>query len=274
MTTKYLILGTAFLAITSGGALAQGALIGTDRVDERVEDIEQDAAEDIARGDDAARFGPEGIRQGFSGTLAITGSASSGNTENVDLSGAGRINYGAGLWTHSLGFGMEYGEANEVKNEEQIFATYDVTRELGQNFYAFGLGRAEWDEFGPLQRDAFLGVGVGYRIFNREDLAWRVQLGGGARFTEDQADVDEREAAAIAGSRFYYAFSDTVYVTNDTDVLHSDTNTLVTNELGLNYRVTEVMTTRMSLKTDYDSDPAPGFENTDNRLGLSLIYGF
>ncbi len=127
---------------------------------------------------------------------------------------------------------------------------------------------------GPLLRDGFAGVGLGYRIIAQDDLAWRVQLGAGARFVEDQAGVNETEGAIVAGSRFYYAFNDVTFITNDTDILHSDTGMLVNNELGLNFRVTDVVTTRMSLVTDYTSDPAPGYKSTDNKLGLSIIYAF
>ena len=135
----------------------------------------------------------------------------------------------------------------------------------------------------------FVGAGVGYRILNTPDAAWRVQAGPGVRYLDrngnyldDNGDFVESaggdgnntDLAGIISSRVYYGFTDTVSVTNDTDVLTSDTNTSVINDFGVNFKVNDTLTTRVSYRTDYDSDPADGFKSTDNRIGLSLVVGF
>jgi len=79
------------------------------------------------------------------------------------------------------------------------------------------------------------------------------------------------EAGYILSSRFYRKLSDTVFLTNDTDYLTSDTNDTATNELGLNFRVSDRLATPISYKTEYVSDRAI---RTDNTLGVSLVYGF
>jgi len=63
-------------------------------------------------------------------------------------------------------------------------------------------------------------------------------------------------------------------VNNDTDILTSDASTVATNDLGLNYKMTDTLSTRVCYRTKYNSDPSDGRKNTDNTLGVSLVLGF
>jgi putative salt-induced outer membrane protein len=273
----------ALLAATP--VMAQDRLVGTKALDDRIDDITDDVNEDLTRGDDDERFGPTGVAQGFRGSIALTASGASGNTDTGELSGAGRLSYGIGDWNHSAGFAIEYGEANNQKNEEKFFATYEAQRYFNEKFYLFGIGRYEYDGFSaptvpggaPVagnSSDAFLGFGPGYRVINTPDQAWRIQAGVGVRHTKDFANVSETEEAIIASSRYFMKLTDTMSLTNDTDILSSSANTVVSNDLGVNFKVSNNLSTRVSYRTDYNSDPAIGRKSTDNTMGLSLVLGF
>lgn len=149
-------------------------------------------------------------------------------------------------------------------------------------------------EFTNLRRDAFLGFGPGYRVINTPDTAWRVQAGVGVRYGQSGAayagtdsfvgtdgevvtvaDVDtssNTDIGYIASSRFYHRFNETVFVTNDTDWLgSSDIDDVITNELGVNFRVSEQLATRVSYTTEYQENREI---RTNNRLGVAVVYGF
>lgn len=270
------LLATSALALLlAGQAHAQATnLTGVERLDDRIDDITEDAQDDLEEGDDVDRFSTNGVPQGFRGSAALQFSAANGNTDTGELSGAARMTYGMGDWSHSFGVAAEFGEANGDRNEEKFFATYEGARAFTPELYAFGTGRFEYDGFATVERDAFIGGGLGYRIFNTPDLAWRVQGGPGLRYTELQDGTDDTELAGIFSSRVYYGLTDTVSLTNDTDVLTSDINTLVTNDFGVNFRVNDTLSTRISYRTEFNDDPLPGFRNADNTLGLSLVVGF
>ncbi|MFV2051330.1 DUF481 domain-containing protein [Aliiroseovarius sp. YM-037] len=265
---------SALALLIAAPAFGQGRLVGTEALDDRIDEIQDDVNEDLARGEDAARFGPNGVEQGWRGSVALTASAASGNTDTGEVSGAGRLTYGVGPWNHSFGFAIEYGEANGVKNEEKLFATYEGNRYFNDRFYVFGIARMEYDGFATNERDAFLGAGPGYRVINNENTTWRLQAGPGVRYIEDQLGNSDTEAGLLASSRYFYRLTDTVSLTNDTDILGSSQNTIATNDLGLNFRVSDNLSTRVSYRTEYNSDPLPGLDSTDNTLGLSLVLGF
>ena len=124
------------------------------------------------------------------------------------------------------------------------------------------------------ETDAFLGFGPGYRAINTAGHTWRVQGGPGIRYFQDVTGASETEVGFIVSSRYYYAFNDTMSFTMDTDILGSDINTVVTNDAGINYKMSNNLSTRVSYRTNYNTDPAAGLKSTDNTLGVSLVLGF
>lgn len=256
-------------------AFAQSNTVtGITQLDDRIDDIDRDARRDLNRQNDAARFGENGVVQGFRGSAALTASGTSGNTDTGDLSLAGRLTYGQGSWNHLVGFAAEYGESNGVNNEEEFFATYEGSRFFNPQLYAYGTGRYQYDGFDTNRQDAFLGLGLGYRIVNTEQVAWRVQGGPGVRYIEDQNRDSETEAAALISSRLFYQANETVSLTNDTDVLGSDEDFVLSNDFGVNFKINDTLSTRISYRTEYQSDPLPGLRSSDNTVGISLVVGF
>lgn len=258
---------------------AQGTVVGTEALDDRIDDLQRDVRDDLREGSDPDRFGQARFRQGYSGSMALSYSGTTGNSETQDLSVAGRIRRG-GVINQTLGFGLEFGEGTDpatgesFTTEEEVFLVYEANRDFTPRIYGFGLGSYRNDDFDTLQQDAFLGVGPGVRIINSQNLAWRVQAGPGVRWTETFDGEEETEVAGIAASRFFYRFRDNISLSNDTDVLFSDdAGTLVNNDFGVNLELSERVTTRISYRTDYNSEAGDDTESTDNRLGVSLIFG-
>lgn len=264
---------------------AQTAITGVTALNDQIDDITDDVNEDINRQNDAERFGPNGVTQGWRGSFALSASGTSGNTDNGELSGAGRMTYGVGDWNHLIGFAIEYGEANGTKSEEKFFGTYEASRYFTPEWYGFAVGRYQYDGFAlnsatnlPFasgETNAFLGFGPGYRVLNDENHTWRVQAGPGVRYFKSAATgASETEVGYIASSRYFYQFNDTVSFTMDTDFLGSDVNTLISNDAGINYKLSNNLSTRVSYRTDYNTDPAAGVKSTDNTFGVSLVLGF
>lgn len=280
---------TAVLAALSVPAFAQteiatGANVaGISAIDDRITDVEDAVTDDFARSQDRDRFGPADRRQGLFGSVSLTYSGTDGNTDEQDFALAARLNHNQDRFAQSIGMLIEFGENTEgTKDKEEVYTIYDANYYFNDRFYAFALGRLKVDalaEGDNLRRDGFLGFGPGYRIINTPDTTWRVQAGIGVRYTStgDQRDglTDDSsttETGYIAASRFYHRFNDMVFLTNDTDILSSDdAGEAITNELGVNFRMSDAFATRVSYVSEYQSEREI---RTDNKLGISLVYGF
>ncbi len=305
-----LIASASALAIVIGAPVfaqtefSTGANItGVGGVEDRLDDVEEAVQDDFERSQDAARFGPADRRTGTFGSIALTYAGRSGNYENQDFSLAGRLSNNQGPFQQSIGLLLEYGEDNDGETDtKRTSVIYDGSYYFNEQLYAFVLGRAAVDGMandydatdldeaadhdGRLKRDAFLGFGPGYRVINNDTTAWRVQAGVGIRYThtvrafddlgapildEDARIESDTSVGYIVSSRFYHKFNDQFFLTNDTDYLTSDANDIAWNELGLNFKMSDALATRVSYKTEYVSDRAI---RTDNTLGVSLVYGF
>lgn len=320
MKTVTLLTGTAaLLTALAAPAFAQTEIsaganaTGVSAVNDRIDDIEDDVQDDFDRANDVDRFGPADRRQGLFGTMSLSYTGRTGNTENQDLAIAGRVSYNKAPFAQSVSLGIEFGEDdNGNKDQEEVSGIYDAQYYFNDRFYAFALGRFTIDglidnirnsdgqtdddlfeENDDLARDGFLGFGPGYRVLNTQDTTWRVQAGVGIRYTQtgeakagfrnvfndvtgnlDRVDSNkssDSEIGYIVSSRLYHRFNENIFVTNDTDILSSDANDLVTNEFGVNFKLSEQLATRASYTTEYQSDRDT---RTDNTLGLAIVYGF
>jgi len=276
MKRAFMLLTASALSLTVAlPAIAQDRITGIRDLNDRLDDIEQDIADDMARSEDAARFGYPEFQPGFSGNASLGYSAQTGNTDTQDFSLGVRMRYAQDQWVQTLGVAADFAETDGVKTEENIFAVYDGNYYFNERFYMFALARAQRDGLAvgadEFSRDGFIGIGPGYRVINSPNVAWRVQAGIGVSYLRDGLGNSETETGYIASSRFYYEFNEGMFLTNDTDILSSDSALRANNDLGLNFKLSDALSTRISYLTDYNDARAI---KTDNRFGVSLVIGF
>lgn len=276
MTKTFALAGASWIALFAAGATAQTTITGVDDVDDRITDIEEVATDEIERADDPLRYGNPNEQPGFSGSASLSYSGKTGNNESQELSISTRLRYATGPWVQTLGVALDFAEDDVERTKEDALIVYDANYYFNDRFYAFVLGRAEIDgladEADEIETDAFVGVGPGYRVINEEDMTWRVQAGVGVSYLRDGLGDSDTEEGVIASSRFFYRFSPEVFLTNDTDVLHSGDDVLrVNNDLGVSFQMSDVLSTRVSYVTDYNEARDI---RTDNRLNLAIVYGF
>lgn len=286
MTKFSLLAGATALAALTAPAFAQEEIAagagatGVEAVNTTITNVEDAVKDDFKRSNDAYRFGNPDRREGVSGSISLTYTGRTGNKEDQDFMLAGRLTHNQGVFSQNVGIALEFTENDSgEKDAQKVYTIYDAMYNFNDQFYAFALGRLTQDSLAEgenLRRDGFLGVGPGYRVFNTDQTAWRVQAGVGVRYTQTaaqhEADTSTTETGWILSSRFYHRFNDQIILTNDTDYLQSkDAGKTITNELAANFRMSEAFATRVSYRTEYQSDREI---RTDNKLGVALVYGF
>lgn len=277
MTQAFILAGTTatLLALGATAGLAQTTITGIDSVDDQIDEIDRNTRIEIERGDDMFRYGTPEFRNGLSGSASLGYSGKTGLTDSSEFTLGARLRFANGPMIQSIGVVMDFAEFGSVKTKEDVFAVYDANYYFTDAFYGFALGRVKSDGIAAttdeVRTDGFIGVGPGYRVINTPDLSWRVQAGIGLSYLEDGAGNSETETGYIASSRLFWRLSDTLFATNDTDVLQSDSATRVNNDLGLNVKMSEMFATRISYLTEYNDSRAG---QTENKLGVSLVYSF
>ena len=275
MNSRHLGAGAVLMSFIASGVVAQTDLTGMTTLNDRIDDIQTSAADDIARGQDENRFGNPEFRPGLSGSASLGYSGQTGNGPSQDLSLGARLRYASGPYVQNIGMALEYAESAGEATQRDVFAVYEGNYYFNDSFYGFVLGRLESDGMATaadeIKQNAFLGVGAGYRVVNTAAMAWRLQAGLGVSYLEDGTGDKTREPGAIVSSRFYYAFNDKIFATNDTDVLKTESSLRVNNDFGINLQVTDALATRISYLTEYNDSRSI---QSDNKLGVSLVLGF
>ena len=258
-------------------ALSQTAFDQTDAATNRNEDLREQIEEDFERDD--RRFGNTGRQLGYSGSVALRATASSGNSETADIGIGADFLYFDGTNGYSAEFFYDYAEDSGTRNEESLYYDLEYTRDFSLRAYGFAKVQGTVDEFSAYETDTFVGFGLGYRVYDTPELQWTVQAGPGYRFADLTAvSLNDLDEPAVAGaSNLYVELSETAYLTNATDIISSDNDTVIYNELdqaGRFLRMAGDLALKTSLRTEHHTDPRAGFDATDNTYGVSLVYSF
>lgn len=98
-----------------------------------------------------------------------------------------------------------------------------------------------------------------------------VQAGVGVAYLDHGDGVDETEPGLIVASRICMQLSENAFLTSDTEVLSSGTVLRASNDFGVQQRASDAVPAQLSLVTEYNDSRAI---RTDNKLAISLVYGF
>lgn len=288
-----------------------GVGLGQSAVEDRNEDLADDIEEDFER--DIDRFGNEGRALGFDGSVALRATAATGNDEAANVGIGANFGYFDGVNGYELSLAYAFTESedrfgNTVTDQDNLLYDLQYTRDFNPSLYGFvklqgshsgdeDEGETFFDADGnPIaedlnaerENDVFLGFGAGYRFVNTPDVQWSVQAGPGYRFADfsniDDAIVggdlvegegeDIEEAAFSISSAYFQRINETVFLTNDTDIITSDSDTVLYNDLGVSVAMSNALALRTSIQTEYHTDRLPGEEATDHIVGVSLVYNF
>ncbi|PRY80518.1 putative salt-induced outer membrane protein [Yoonia maritima] len=273
--TKNVFIVAAIAAIVTTSASAQ-TLIGRDTVagdlnEDLVEAIEDDAERELDR------FGNEGRPDGFAGSVALRGIVQSGNTDATNIGIGSDMNYVFGPNGIELQLNYAFSDDDDSASEESLFYGLEYTRDLTPQFFGFAKvqGSADSATDAQYETDTFVSFGAGYRVFNDANRQWSVQAGPGYRFAElnDIGDGDVDEGAFGVSSDYAQKLTETVFLTNDTDAIWSESDTVVFNDLAMNVAMTNTLALRTSILTEFHTEPGTA-EDTDNTLGVSLVYSY
>lgn len=288
-----------------------GVGLGQSAVEDRNEALADDIEEDFER--DIDRFGNEGRALGFDGSVALRATAATGNDEAANVGIGANLGYFDGVNGYELSLSYAFSESedrfgNNFTDQDNLLYDFQYTRDFTPELYGFvklqGSYRGDEDEGetyydadgnpipvefdGRRENDVFLGFGAGYRFVNTPDMQWSVQAGPGYRFA-NFSDIDDaiiggdlvegegddvEEAAFSISSAYYQRLNETVFLTNDTDIITSDSDTVLYNDLGVSVSMTNTLALRTSIQTEYHTDRLPGEKATDHIVGVSLVYNF
>ena len=149
-----------------------------------------------------------------------------------------------------------------------------TTREFDSGIGYYGGGSYERDLIGLYERSAFVTAGGIWHALDGERANWVLRAGAGQRFREDGLTGETlTDWVAEAGSSFHYRISETASFGSETTAFAGggsriDQRFTLTNRLFGDWAV------QTGLRIEHEFDVRPGYDPTDMRLDISLLYAF
>lgn len=240
------------------------------------------AAAERARKEEEIRTA--GVFENWSGKGQVGAFLSSGNSDDSGVSLALNLDRKGIDWQHKLRGAVDYQRSNGQTSREQYLFAYEPRFNINPGLFAYSLAQYERNRIqGFLGRYAVSG-GLGYNVVDTPSLDLSLKAGPAFRRTEFVGGDSEDRLGGLAGLDFDWRVTDRLTLTQDTNMIAESggSATLIVDSsrttlalvTGLEAKMTDRLTTRLSYAVDYDSNPAAEAVSTDTLTRFTLVYGF
>lgn len=149
-------------------------------------------------------------------------------------------------------------------------SNYDITNK----FYALGFAEVERDKFSGFRYETEIALGVGYRVIDKDNLSFDVELAPGYRHGAIRGGSSENKVFIRGSALLNYKISDTATLTNEATVSGESGQVRAENTIALTATVVSDLAARLSFNIRYNSNPPAGAEKTDTISKAQLVYAF
>lgn len=214
---------------------------------------------------------------GWSGEASLSGSRTTGNTNSTDIGIAISLEKQTGVWKSKFDTTYDFGTANAVNNKKRWLIGYQIDRQLNDQLYVYGNANYFSDDFGPFKQGSFVGAGLGFNVIKSEATKWELEAGTGYRSQKSRGTnlilpMRQNELAARSASNFSYQFNDAVSLFNNSELVWSNSDTYIWNDIGITAQVSGNLSARFNFRVDHHTSVPAGVSNTDTITRGALVY--
>ncbi|WP_423142294.1 DUF481 domain-containing protein [Parablastomonas sp. CN1-191] len=220
----------------------------------------------------------------WKGKGEVSGFRATGNGESTGVSGSLTATRTGADWTHALTLRADLQSARGAMTRDYLMASWEPRYQVDQDVFAYGLAQVERNRVQGIAMRYAVSGGLGIKVLDKPNVDLAVKAGPALRGTRYLIGEREDRIAGLLGLDFDWRLTDTLKLTQKANAVaetgasavalldgHGATLNLVT---GLEAKVTERLSTRVSYAVDYDSQPAIGKVTTDTMTRFGIVYGF
>ena len=222
---------------------------------------------------------------GWAGSAELGFSNTTGNSKDRTLNTRLDMDYSHDQWRHNI-FGDVYvASADSETTAERYALGYKPNYFLTDVDYIFGVLRFDQDKFAGVNERYTQVLGYGRQLINTPETFLEAEVGAGARQTkygefivngvDQNASLDKNEAIFYAAARFNHRLSDSARLIQNVRMEHGKDNTYTESISGLQLRVTDAVSARLTHTIRHNSDLlGERGRSTDHITGVNMVYSF
>lgn len=240
------------------------------------------AAAEKARKEEQIRTA--GVLENWSGQGQVGAFHTSGNSSNTGVTLSLALNRAGIDWTHRLRATADYQRSNGRTSREQLLVAYEPRYQIRKDLFGYALAQYESDRFQGFDSRYSVSGGLGYKLIDSKAAQLSVKAGPSWRRVDYLDGTSDNAFGALAGMDFDWQLANRLKFTQDANLVADtggsaaifvdSTSTSVLLTTGLEAKVSDSLSTRVSYSVDYDSNPPTGAVSTDTQSRFTLVYGF
>lgn len=215
-----------------------------------------------------------GVLDLWHGKAELGAYLTTGNTQDVGVSGALDLTREGVLWRHKVHLAADYKESAGVVSREHYLAAYEPNFKFSQRGYVYGAAQYESDRFLGYYDRYSASVGAGYSAVRGDDVKLDLEVGPAYRKTDFTDATRENSIAARGSVDFGWKLSKAVKVTQVASAYVQKINSTVSSTTALNARLIGPLAAQISYAVQYESMPPVGRTGTDTTSRAALVYSF
>ncbi|WP_230482873.1 DUF481 domain-containing protein [Sphingomonas sp. Leaf21] len=208
------------------------------------------------------------------GRAELGGFATTGNSQNIGLTGIVDLTREGLQWRHKLHLQGDYQESFNIVSREHYVASYEPNFKLSANNYVYGAAQYESDRFLGYFNRFSASAGAGYSAIRKPNMTLDVELGPAFRHTEFTDDRIESALAARGNLNFTWKLTPAISFNQTASAYLQRFNSTVGTNSALNAKVFGPLSAQFSYNVQYESQPPIGRRTTDTISRASVVYSF
>nr|WP_243847038.1 DUF481 domain-containing protein [Sphingomonas japonica] len=208
------------------------------------------------------------------GRAQIGGFATTGNSQNIGVTGTLDLTREGLAWRHKLRLQADYQESFNVTTREHYLAAYEPNYKVNDRLYVYGAAQYESDRFFGYNHRISNSVGAGYTAVRSGDLTLNLELGPAFRYTDFTDDSVERNFAARGSVDLDWRLSSAVSINHDTSAYLQSANSTVASTSALNAKLFGPFSAQLSYAIQFESMPPVGRQTLDTTTRAALVVDF
>ena len=178
-------------------------------------------------------------------------------------------------WKHSLDMAALRAATSGVTTAERYQAGWQSDYKLSDRSFWFGALRYENDEFSGFDYQASATTGIGYKFIDTDKVKFAGQAGLGYRRLKDGiTGATAGDMIGTAGFDYENKLNDSTKVLDKFRMESGSDNTLFANYLGVEVKMSTVLSLAVGLDVRSNTKPPAGLKKTDTLTTANLVYSF
>lgn len=221
-------------------------------------------------------------REGMSGSVELSLSNTSGNTEKEDYALGARLQWHRDRITNYLLVRSAYGESGGVKSTENSFVHARHIDQFQPRLALEGYLQGEQDTFARLEFRGLAGGGIRYTLYQQEQVGI-AYFGLGAYYSQERIDntlPDGGTESLWRASSYlilkYQATPNTALVSSTyyQPAFEGAADSRILEQAAMKVKLNASLSLIVSVDYRYDSEPPVGVEKEDTTFTTSFSYEF